>query len=89
MIQDKAQFAVNGCSLNKDWTKSRRFRRRSIESFVGLPSGAARSRHLRCRLRAPTLGASFGKDQPFPARRALQLTTSRHAESTINFDAVH
>ena len=28
--------------------------------------------------------ASFGKDQPFPARRALQLTASRRAESAIN-----
>ena len=33
--------------------------------------------------------ASLGKDQPFPARRALQLTPSRHAESAIHSDAVH
>ncbi len=40
MTQDKAESAVNGCSLIQGL-------QRSIESFVGLPSGAMRSRHLR------------------------------------------
>ncbi len=81
MIQDKAQFAVNGCSLDKSCTKSRHFRRRRIESFVRLPSGAARSRHLQVSPKgALYLGASLGKDQPFPARHDLQLTASHHVE---------
>jgi sigma54-dependent transcription regulator len=33
--------------------------------------------------------APHGKDQQFPARRALQLKAARHAESTINCAAVH
>ena len=74
MIQDKAQFAVNGHSLDKD-----------CNALLG---------HLWASLRAwreaVTCGVAFlGKDQPFPAKRALQLTASRHAESTINYDAVH
>ena len=57
MTQDKAQSAVNGCSLNKGRNASAPahapdlypYRPRRIGSFVGLPSGAARSRHLlRC-----------------------------------------
>ena len=82
MIQDKAQFAVNGYSLHKKWN--------AVLSHLWASLRARREAViLRCRLRAPTLGASLGKDQPFPARRALQLTASRHAESTINHDAVH
>ncbi len=82
MIQNKAQVAVNGYSLNKgcnevlghSWA-SLRVRREAV--ICG------------CRLRAPALGAPLGKDQPFPARRALQLTDSRRAESTTIYDAVH
>ena len=82
MNQDKAQFAVNGYSLNKDWN--------AVLSHLWASLRARREAViLRCRLRAPTLGASLGKDQPFPARRALQLTASRHAESAINYGAVH
>ena len=74
MSQNKAQFAVNGYSLNKDcnavlghlWV-SLRARREAVISFV----------------------TPLGKDQPFPARRASQLTASRHAESIISYDAVH
>jgi len=74
MIQDKAQFAVDGCSLNKD--------------------GNTVLRHSWASLRAQREGitcfvAPLGKDQAFPARRALQLTASGHAESAMNQDAVH
>ena len=41
MSQDKAQPAVNGYSLKQGL-------QRRIGSFVGLPSGETRSRHLRC-----------------------------------------
>ena len=89
MIQDKAQFAVNGYSLNKDWN--------AVLSHLWASLRARREAViLRCRLRAPTLGAPLGKDQPFPARRPrlkrlllVQLTAFRHAESAINYDAVH
>jgi hypothetical protein len=65
MIQDKAQFAVNGYSLNKDcnavlghlWV-SLRARREAVICIV----------------------APLGKDQPFPARHALHPTASRLAE---------
>jgi hypothetical protein len=74
MIQDKAQFAVNGNSLNKDCN--------AVLSHLWVS--------LRARREAVICGvASLGKDQPFPAKRALQLTASRHAESTINYDALH
>jgi hypothetical protein len=73
MIQDKAQFAVNGYSLNKD-----------CNAVLGHLWAS-----LRARREAVICKAPLGKDQPFPARRALQLTASRHAESTINYDAVH
>ena len=74
MIQYKAQFADNGHSLNKD-----------CNAVLG---------HLWVSLRARREAvicdvAPVGKDQPFPAKRALQLTASRHAEITINYDAVH
>ncbi len=74
MIQDKAQFAVNGCSINKNGN--------AVLSHLWV-SLRARREAVICRV------ASLGKDQPFPARRALQLTASRHAESVINCDAVH
>ena len=74
MIQDKAQFAVNGYSLNKSCN--------AVLSHLWVS--------LRARREAVSCGvASLGKDQPFPARRALQLTASRHAERAIHYDAVH
>ncbi len=74
MIQDKAQYTVNGYSLNKDCN--------AVLGHLWVS--------LRARREAVICGvASLGKDQPFPARRALQLTASRHAESAINCDAVH
>jgi hypothetical protein len=74
MIQDKAQFAVNGCFLYKDCN--------AVLGHLWVS--------LRARREAVICGvASLGKDQPFPARRALQLTASRHAESAINYDGVH
>ena len=74
MIQNKAQFAVNGYSLNKDCN--------AVLGHLWVS--------LRARREAVICGvAPLGKDQPFPARRALQLTASRHAESAINYNAVH
>ncbi len=65
MPQDKAQSAVNGPSLNKDCN-------------VGL--GHLRA-SLRARREAVICGvASLEKGTPFPTRRALQLTASRHAD---------
>ena len=65
MIQDKAQFAVNGGSINKGCN-------------AGLDHLWA---SLRARREAVICGvASLEKDMPFPARRALQLTASHHAD---------
>ena len=65
MTQVKAQTAVNGCSLNKGCN-------------VGLghlwDSLRARREAVICCV------ASRVKGMPFPARRALQLTASRHAD---------
>ena len=66
MIQDKAQFAVNGGSINKGcntvlnhlWTSLRAWREAVI-----------------CGV------ALLEKDKPFPSKHALQLTASRHADS--------
>ena len=81
MIQDKAQFAVNGYSLNKKWN--------AVLSHLWA-SLRARGETVICSV------TSLGKDQPFPARRASPqaptlgaLMASRHAESAINYDAVH
>jgi len=65
MIQDKAQFAVNGYSLNK-----------------GCNAGLSHLWvSLRARREAIICGvASLGKDMPFPAKRALQIMASRHAD---------
>jgi len=68
MIQDKAQFAVKGYSLNKDCN--------AVLSHLWAC--------LRARREAAIRGvAPLGKDQPFPARRALQLTAARHAEGAM------
>ena len=74
MIQDKAQFAVNGCSLNKGcnaglghlWASLRAWREAVI-----------------CCV------ASLGKGMPFPVRRALQLTASCHADMYTLYVAPH
>jgi len=73
MIQDKAQFAVNGCSINKDCN--------AVLSHLWVSLRARREAVICCVV-------SLGKDEPFPARHALQLTASRRAESTIKYDAV-
>ena len=65
MTQDKAQCAVNGHSLDKDCN--------AVLSHLWV-SLRARREAVICRI------ASLGKDQPFPARCALQLTASRHAD---------
>jgi hypothetical protein len=74
MTQDKAQPAVNGCSLNKGcnavlghlWA-SLRARREAIISGV----------------------ASLAKGTPFPARRALLLAASRFADTHTLFVTPH
>ena len=65
MTQDKAQFAVNGYSLNKGCN--------TVLSHLWV-SLRARREAIICAV------ASLGKDQPFPARGTLQLTASRHAD---------
>lgn len=65
MIQVKAQFAVNGYSLNKSCN--------AVLNHLWVS--------LRARREAIICGvASIGKDQPFPARRALQLMASLRAD---------
>jgi hypothetical protein len=65
MTQDKAQFAVNGCSLNKGCN--------AVLGHLWVS--------LRARREAIICGvASLEKDMPFPAGRALQPMTSRHAD---------
>ena len=74
MIQDKAQFAVNGYSLNKSCN--------AVLSHLWVS--------LRARREAVICGvASLGKDAPFPARRALQLTASRLADMYTLFVTPH
>ena len=65
MIQDKAQSAVNGYSLNKGCNAG------LSHMWVSL---RARRETIICGV------APLGKDMPFPARRALQLMASRHAD---------
>ena len=80
MIQDKAQSAVNGGSINKGcnavlnhlWA-SLRARREAV-----IPRG-----HAICGV------ALLEKGQPFPAERALQLTASRHAEIVKQYRTLH
>ncbi len=74
MNQDKAQFAVNGCSIDKDCNAV----------LVHLEAS------LRARREAVICGvAPFVKDAPFTASRAWQLTASHHAEICILFDTLH
>ena len=74
MTQDKAQSAVNGCSLNKDCN-------------TGLGHLWA---SLRARREAVICGVAFlGKGSPFPAERALQLTASRHADIIKQHGTLH
>ena len=65
MIQDKTQFAVNGYSLNKGCN--------AVLDHLWVSLRAWREAVI-CGV------ASLGKDQPFPAKCALQLTASRHAD---------
>jgi len=65
MIQDKAQFAVNGYSIDQD-----------CNAVLGHLWAS-----LRARREAIICGvAPLGKDKPFPARPAWQLMASRHAD---------
>jgi hypothetical protein len=64
MIQDKAQFAVNGYSINKDCN--------AVLSHLWVSLRARREAVICC-------VAPLGKGQPFPARHALQLIPSRLA----------
>jgi len=66
MTQDKAQFAVNGCSINKGCNV--------VLSHLWVS--------LRARREAVICGVAFlEKGMPFSAERAWQLTASRHAEN--------
>jgi hypothetical protein len=65
MAQDKAQFAVNGRSLDKGCNAE------LSHLWVSLRA---------CREAVICGVASLGKDQPFLARRALQPTVSHHAD---------
>ena len=74
MIQDKAQPAVNGYSLNK-----------GCNAVLGHLWAS-----LRARREAVICGvASLVKGTPFPARRALQLTASRLADTYTLFVTPH
>ena len=74
MSQDKAQFAANGHSIGKD-----------CNAVLGhlVASLRARREAINCFV------ASFVKDTPFTARRASQLTASRHAEIYVLVDTLH
>ncbi len=74
MTQDKAQSAVDGCSLNKGWNAG------LSHLWVSL---WARREAVICGV------ASLEKGMPFPARRALQLTVSRHADMCHLYVTVH
>jgi len=74
MSQDKAQFAANGCSIGKDCN--------AVLAHL-VASLRARREAVICFV------ASFVKDTPFTARRAWQLTASRHAEICVLFDTLH
>ena len=74
MSQDKAQFAVNGCSIDKDC---------NVVLAHLVASLRARREAIICAV------APLVKDTPFTARRALQLTASRHAEIYVLFDSLH
>jgi hypothetical protein len=76
MIQDKAQSAVNGCSLNKGcnaelshlWVSLRAWRVAIICSVTSLEKGM------------PFSAKRLEKGMPFSAKRALQLMATRHAD---------
>jgi hypothetical protein len=74
MTQDKAQSAVNGYSLNK-----------GCNAVLGYLWAS-----LRARTEAVISGVSaVGKGTPIPARRALQLTASRLADTYTLFVIPH
>jgi hypothetical protein len=74
MTQDKAQPAVNGYPLNK-----------GCNAVLGhlWTSPRARREAVICGV------APLGKGLPFPARRALQLTASRLADTYTLFVTPH
>lgn len=74
MSRDKAQFAANGYSIGKDCNAV-------LVHLVA--SLRARREAIICDV------ATFVKDMPFTASRALQLTASRHAETYVLFDTPH
>lgn len=74
MTQDKAQLAVNGCSLSKSCN--------AVLSHLGASLRAWRVAVI-CGV------ASLEKGMPFSTRRALQLTASRHADMYHLYDTPH
>ena len=74
MIQDKAQSAVKGCSLDKGCN--------AVLNHLWAS--------LRARREAAICGVTFlEKGRPFPAERALQLTASRRAENVKQYRTLH
>lgn len=74
MTQDKARPTVNGYSLDKCCN--------AVLSHLWAS--------LRARREAVICGVTLlGKDAPFPAERALQLTASRHAENVEQYRTLH
>ncbi len=73
MLQDKAQFAVNGCSLNKNCN--------AVLSYLWV-SLRARREAVSCKACLAGNGGSFPRDA------TQQLTASRRAESTIKYTAL-
>ena len=74
MNQGKAQFAANGYSIGKDCNAA----------LVHLGTSLRARREAVICVVTPLV-----KDTPFTARRALQLTASRHAEIYVLFDTLH
>lgn len=74
MNQGKAQFEANGYSIGKDCNAA----------LVHLGASLRARREAVICVVAPLV-----KDTPFTARRALQLTASRHAEIYVLFDTLH
>ena len=96
MTQDKAQSAVNGCSLDKGcnavlchlWA-SLRARREAVLCCVTLLGKDAPLSAPSLALPAARLARKYFPEAFFPAERALQLTASRRAENVKQYRTLH
>ncbi len=96
MTQDKAQSAVNGCSLNKGcnavlshlWA-SLRARRQVVICGVAFLGKDAPLFAPSLVLPATRLARKCFPEAFFPAQRALQLTASRRAENVKQYRTLH